>query len=41
VTCAAGHRIKLEEQGHGISDADRSLKKLEQSIKDLNRKLRF
>lgn len=40
VSCSSGHQIQLKEEGSGISQADREMKKLERSIKDLNRQLR-
>jgi hypothetical protein len=41
VTCSGGHRIQLEEQGHGIRDMDRAVRDLERSLKKLGGKLKF
>jgi hypothetical protein len=41
VTCAGGHRVQLEEQGHGIRDADRAVRDLERSLEKLGGKLKF
>jgi hypothetical protein len=41
VTCSGGHRVQLEEQGHGIRDMDRDMRDLERSLKKLGGKMKF
>ena len=41
VTCSGGHRVQLEEEGHGIRDMDRAMRDLERSLKKLGGKMTF
>lgn len=37
VRCPRGHEIQLRDEGHGARNADRSLKKVEQTIKNFGK----
>ena len=39
VRCSAGCRVELEDEGGGARQADRDLRKLDKSLRDLNRRL--
>ena len=41
VTCPGGHRVQLEEEGHGIRDADRAMRDLERKLKKLGGTIKF
>lgn len=40
-TCPSGHRVKLQEQGHGIRRADRAVDDFQRTLKRLNGSLRL
>jgi hypothetical protein len=41
VTCPGGHQVRLQEEGHGIRDADRAMRDLEREFKKLGGTLKF